>query len=39
MRLGERAIDQHTFAQDDRVMIGDKSVGSMVILRYTTAVV
>ena len=38
MRFGEANIEQHTFADDDRVMIGDKSVGSIVILRYTTAV-
>jgi pSer/pThr/pTyr-binding forkhead associated (FHA) protein len=38
MRLGDTTIDQHTLAHDDRVMIGDRSVGSMVILRYTTAV-
>jgi hypothetical protein len=37
MRMGDITLAQHTFTNDDRVVIGDKSVGSMVILRYTTA--
>jgi hypothetical protein len=37
-RYGDRTLEQYTFSYDDRVVIGNESLPSMVILRYATAV-